>query len=391
MNFVRVLFVSGLLAALPARAVYAPLPEPEQKKDWQVSLRAGVSHDSNIFGAQTGAIGSMVYSASPKFEYAGSLTDQTFAAFAYTLSVDHVVDRPGDQTLDSHELMARLAHAFSPKTNIDISDYYQIAKNPESLLAGLPVNTNQSYKRNELNARLAGNPLPKFGGAIKARSVNYDYDNAVLAADLNRNENLFGVAGSYDVLPELKAVVEYRREAIDYRTGGAFKNKDTDFLIGGIDYAVARKLSLSGRLGEQWRSRASERSTSGLYAEFSAKYDYAPRSFLAGGYVYTLEETSNVAKYSDTRVNRLFVNVQHALSGLMVASGSVTYEPSQLQGRRGVADADETTVRAGAALTWLPTPHWSFSASVDRDRVTSDDPGRGQQRTRYGVSAAYAF
>src|SRR5690606_26089342 len=114
-------------------------------------------------------------------------------------------------------------------------------------------------------------------------------------------------------------------------------------------------------------------------------------SFLAGGYVYTLEETSNVAKSRDTRVNRLFANVQNALSGLMVASGSVTYEPSQLQGRRGVADADETTVRAGAALTWLPTPHWSFSASVDRDRVTSDDPGRGQQRTRYGVSAAYAF
>jgi hypothetical protein len=128
-----------------------------------------------------------------------------------------------------------------------------------------------------------------------------------------------------------------------------------------------------------------------LYAEFSTKYDYAERSYLAAGYIRTYEETSNVATYSDTRVNRLFVNVQHAVSALVVASGSFTYEPSQLQGRLGNPDADETTTRVGVALTWLPTPHWSFSASYDHDNVDSDDVGRAQERDRVGVSAGYAF
>ncbi len=379
------------MAALPAGAVYAPLPEQDQQKAWTVSVRAGVSHDSNIFGAETGAISSMVYGVSPKIAYEGSLSDQTFATFGYTLTLDHIVDRPGDKTLDSHDLMARLAHAFSRTTILDLSDFYQVAKNPESLLAGLPVNTDQSFKRNEFNARFATSPLPKFGTLLKARSVNYDYDNAVLADSLDRMENLFGVAGTYDLLPEAKAVIEYRHEVIDYRAGGSTKDKDTDFVIGGVDYAVAKKMSLSARLGQQWRNRVYGPSTSGLYAEFSTKYDYAKRSYLAAGYVRTYEETSNVVSYSDTRVNRLFLNVQHAVSALIVASGSVTYEPSQLQGRLGTPDADETTTRVGFALTWLPTPGWSFSASYDYDRIESDAPGRGQKRERVGVSAGYAF
>lgn len=392
MYYLRASIVTLLLAALPARAVYAPLPEPELQQDWVVTLRAGVIHDSNIFGADEGAISSMVYQAAPGIAYNGSLTDQTFASFNYQLSVDHFADRPGDRTLDSHTIMARLAHAFSPTSVMDVSDTYQIAKNPESLLAGLPINTDQSFKRNELNARWEASPLPKAGFTLKARSISYRYDNPRLARSIDRIENLYGVEGSYDVLPEFKAVGEYRHEDIFYRErGDEQKNKRTNFLIGGFDYAVARKLALTGRVGGQWRRRAAERSTSSPYAEFSAKYDYARRSFLAAGFVHTFEETSNLDFYTDTRVNRFFVNVQHALTGLLVASGSFTFEPSQLQGRRGVADVDETTHRLGFGLTWLPTPRWSFTASFDYDKVDSDAPGRGQQRERVGVSGSYVF
>lgn len=392
MTYLRASIVTLLLASLPARAAYAPLPQPELQQDWVVTLRAGVIHDSNIFGADQGAISSMVYQVAPGVAYNGSLTDQTFASFNYQLSVDHFADRPGDRTLDSHTIMARLAHAFSPSSNIDLSDTYQIAKNPESLLAGLPINTDQSFKRNELNARCETSPLPKSGITLKARSISYRYENAKLARSIDRIENLYGIAGSYDVLPELKAVGEYRHEAIYYRKqGDEQKNKRTNFLIGGFDYAVARKLALTGRVGGQWRSRAAERSTSSPYAEFSAKYDYARQSFLAAGFAHTFEETSNVDLYTDTRVNRFFVNVQHGLSGLLVASGSFTFEPSELQGRRGVADVDETTYRLGLGLTWLPTPRWSFTASFDHDKVDSDAPGRGQQRDRIGVSGSYVF
>jgi hypothetical protein len=391
MNLARVFLIGGLIAALPARAIYAPLPDTSGEEPWSVTLRAGVMHDSNIFGAQDGEIDSIVYQASPRIAFNGSLTDQTFAAFSYTLAIDHFQDRPGDKTLDSHDLFARLAHAFSATSNIDVSNIYQISKNPESLLAGLPVNSNQSFKRNEFDARFVAAPAPKIGATLKFRSVNFNYDNPALGAQLDRTENLYGVSGSHALLPEISLVAEYRREDIFYRVGGSTKNKESDFLIGGFDYAIARKLSLATRLGYEWRKRSSEQSTSGVYAEISGKYDYAERSFLTGGFVHTLEESSNIIRYNDTRVNRLFVNVQHAVSALVVASGSVTYEPSQLQGRRGFEDADETTTRVGVAITWLPTPRWSYSASFDYDKIESDDADRGQQRNRVGVSAGYTF
>jgi len=391
MNLARVLFVGGLIAAAPLRAVYAPLPEQEQNKAWTATLRAGVTHDSNIFGSAAGAIDSLVYEAAPKVAFSGSLDDRTFAEFSYGLTVDHFVDRPGDKTLVSHGLAARLAHAFSAATSLDVSEDYQFAKNPESLLAGVPVNTDQSYQRNELDGRFTTAPLPKFGATAKVRSVLFRYDNDALARSLDRLENLYGLSGSYDVLPGTKAVAEYRHEDIYYRKAGEAKNKRTDFALVGLDYAVARKLSLSGRVGNSWRHRSAERSAGTPYAELSAKYDYARGSYAAFGYAYTYEETSNVFLYNDTKVNRLFLNVRHALSALIAASASVDYEPSQLQGRRGIADVDETTTRAGLALTWSPTLHWAASATWDYDHVDSDDPGRTQDRNRYGVNVAYSF
>ena len=74
--------------------------------------------------------------------------------------------------------------------------------------------------------------------------------------------------------------------------------------MGGIDYAVARKLSLGSRLGLEWRSREAERDTTSPFAEVSAKYDYTEKSFLIGGFGYNLEETSDTARFSDTKARR---------------------------------------------------------------------------------------
>ena len=390
MNYTRLMIVGGLTAALPAWAVYAPIPEQDQGKEWTVSMRADVSHDNNIFGAATGAISSTVYEASPKLAFNASLTEQTFASASYELTLDQFTNRPGTKTLDSHLFSGRIAHAFSSVTTLDLSDDYSIARNPESLLAGIAINTDQSYKRNEFNGRLTTSLAPKLGTTVKVRSVNYRYDNATLAGSLDRTENLYGLAGSYDVLPEAKGVLEYRHEDVIYRTAGANKDKHSDFLIGGFDYSIAKQLTATARLGYEWRRRDQERSTSTPYAELSAKYDYAPGSFVSSGYVYTLEETSNVALYTDTKVNRFFVNVQHAITPLLVASGSVTYEPSVLQGRRGLPNADETTTRFGLALTYLLSKNWLLSVHYDRDHVDSDDTSRNQQRTRVGAGASYA-
>lgn len=392
MNFLRVLLAGGLLlAASPAHAVYAPIPEQEQGKTLVLTLKSGFSYDTNLFAAASKNVESSIFLIAPKAAYNASLTDQTFLSLSYQLTLEHFDNRPGDKTLDGHEVTARVAHAFTPATTLDVLEVFQASRNPESLLNGLPLNSDQSNNRNEVNATFTTAPTAKTGLTVKARTVNYDYRDAALSRSLDRIENLYGFSGSYAILPELKAVAEARHQDVFYSKLGETKNKNSDYLMGGVDYAFAKKLTASARAGAEWRHRDAERSSTSPYAEFSMKYDYTETSFLSGGFMYTLEETSDTTRFTDTKVNRVFVSAQHHLTALVVASGSLTYESSVLQGRRGQANIDEKTTRAGAALSYLPTKNWTLSASYDVDNVSSDDRGRDMVRHRVGVSASYSF
>lgn len=396
--------LGGLVAALPARAVYAPIPEQEQGKDLTFTVRGGVAYDSNLFGADRGTVGSTVWTLAPKAIYNASVTDQTFVAGSYALTLDQFDNRPGDKLLDSHDLSLRVAHAFTKATTVDVNDVFTRSRNPEALLTGVlnpdgtpQRNPDQSVMRNQLDGRFQTAPGPKIGTVIKARTVYHNYyRNATLGRNVDRIENIYGVAGDYAILPELKAVAEFRHQDVFYRKEGEIKNKRSDYLMGGADYALAKKLSFSGRLGAEWRRRASQDDANSPFAEFSGKYDYTEDSFFVFGASYALEETTDTARYTDTRVNRYFVNAQHSLTKILVASASLTYEPAELQGRvtaPGVRERDieETTVRTGAALSYLPTKNWTVSGHYDYDRVYSGLASREMVRHRVGLNAIYTF
>jgi opacity protein-like surface antigen len=387
----RALIVGGLLAALPVWAVYAPIPEQEQGKDLTFSIKGGVAYDSNIFGSATDERGSAILTLAPRIAYNTSLTPQTFFSAAYGLTLDYFDNRPGDDLLDSHDISARLAHAFSKVTFVDLNELFTISRNPESLLPGQTLNTDQSFTRNQLDGRFVTAITAKISTTLKARSIFYDYHDHELGRSLNRLENLYGWSGDYAILPELKGVAEYRHQDIFYRTLGERKNKTSNYLMGGVDYDVARALSVVGRLGAEWRQRKAEPDATAPYVEFSGRYNYQEASFLTAGYVYTMEETSDPQRFNDTKVHRLFTNLQHAVTALIVASGSLTYEPARLQGRGGNAGIDETTWRAGAALNYLPTKNWTISIGYDYDRVRSDEPSRQLRRQRVGLNAIFAF
>lgn len=380
-------------AVLPtlALAVYAPIPEQEQGKALTFKLGASVYHDSNIFGGATGEISSMVYNFMGAIAYNGSIDDQTFASASYELSNDHIIDRPGSKDLTSHTLNARLAHSFSADSNLDLSAGYNIAKNPQSLLAGIALNTDQSFKRGQLDARYTTSAGQKTGIIAKYRYINFNYDNATLGANLDRTEHLLGLEGNFALLPQTKLVGEYRYQKIGYDSGSATKDKSSNFLMGGVDYNPGKNLLMSGRVGFEARQRDAAPNTTTPYVELSSRYTFAESSFLAAGYTYTIEEPSDVARFTDTKVNRIFVNLQHHLTATISASGSLTYEPSQLQGRGTQKNLDEKTTRFGLGLTWLPTKNWTISATYDLDDVNSDDANRGQNRSRYGVNARFTF
>ena len=381
------------LAAIPsiAFAVYAPLPEQEQGKALSFRLGASVYQDSNIFGGATDERSSAVYKVSFGAAFNGSVTAKTFLTLGYDFSNDHVSDRPGKQDLANHAFISRLAHSFSEGTNIDISENYQMSNSPASLLNGLPVAADQSAKNNQFSVRFQTTAGEKGGLVFKYRNLDTAFDVAALAADLDHNDHLVGLEGSYALLPETKLVGEYRYGVVNYGTNGALKDKTSHYFMGGVDYNPNEKTIVTARGGFENRERESQSSTTAPYAEISLNYAYAERSFISGAYTFGLEEPSDVVRFTDSRVNRFVGTVQHHLSALVIASSSLTYESATLQGRRGVADLEETARRFGLALIWQPTKNWDISATFDNDHTTSGDVNRTQDRTRYGIGAKFSF
>ncbi|MFM9078818.1 MAG: hypothetical protein ACKOTE_01575, partial [Opitutaceae bacterium] len=120
------LFTGGV-----ARAAYAPVPETDEGKDLIVKVRASVAHDSNLFGAASGAISTAVYTLAPGITWNRSVTEQTFFSASYGLTLDRFDRRPGDKLLDSHDATLRLAHAFSQATVLDLNNAFMIGARHE--------------------------------------------------------------------------------------------------------------------------------------------------------------------------------------------------------------------------------------------------------------------
>ena len=382
------------LASVRGLAVYAPIPEQEQGKLLTIYATAGAYYDTNIFGAPADERSSMVYQVSPRFVFNLSATDQTLVSASYQLSLDHFADRPGKRLLDSHTASATLRHTFSPRLEAELSDTFQLSKNPESLLPGLStvLNTDQSYSLNQLDGRLAANLTKRTGLTLKARAATFAYDNESLAVELDRSEYLVGLAATHVLLPEIQAVAEYRHQTIRYTDGGGTKDKDSDFALMGADYVINTRAALSGRLGAEYRRRKGAADETLPYAEFAVKVDYGKGSYLSAGYGFSVEEVSNLDVYTDMAVHRFFANVQQVLTPRMVVTGSASWEPTRLNGREGISpDRDETNTKVGMAAVYRLSTLWTVSATLDRDDVSSDDPGRQLKRSRGGLTARWVF
>lgn len=394
MRHFRPLLAIWFLCLPRLQAVYAPVPEAEQGKALTVYLSGGVYHDSNIFGGSANEVDSLVYAFNPGIAFNASLGGRSFASASYRLACDYIPDRPGKKTLDSHEFTARVAHTFTPQMELDLSDTYQISKNPESLLPGLAtvVNVDQSFHRNQFDARFATSLTKRTGLTFKSRHTVYAYNDPGLARSLDRSELLAGITAAHSLLPDLQALVEYRNLMIRYKDDGLYKDKRSHFLLVGVDRAMTDRFSISGRLGFEARRRKGDRNDTLPYAEAGLKYDHGKGSYVAFGYGYSVEETSNTDLYTDISVNRFFINLQQTVTSSLVTTGSITWEPSNLHGRTGVnPDRSETNTQIGIAVVYRLARRLSLSLTVDRDHIRSDDPSRSLKRTRTGLSIKYVF
>ena len=386
-----VFFGCALVSSIPAWAVYAPIPESEQGKELSYALRAGMTYDTNIFGSATLPTTSLIFEVAPKITANISVTKEMFFSGSYEAVVDQYKNRPGKKTLDSHYLEVNLARSFSKTSTLYLSDNFSIIRNPESLLNGIPLNSDQSYESNSASARFSYAPTELISAVLKANDLYYHYLNATLGNQLDHNEDLLGAEGDYSLSEDLKAAGEVRHQDVIYAHGGSTNDKYTEFAMAGADYKFGPKSQIGFRLGGEWRSRSGASSVTTPYAELTGKYTLGKESFVGVGYTYDHEESSDVVHYTDSKVNRFFANFQHPISALLIASASLDYEPSTLLGRAGQPNVREISTRGGLGLSYIPRKNWMITANYDYDFVNSQVFARGLNRSRSGLSGRYSF
>src|ERR1700685_501501 len=168
MRALRIILVGSSLGfCASARAVYAPIPEAEQGKDFSLSLMSGISYNTNIFGSATDAVGSFDFVVSPKIVFNSSLTDQTFFSATFQPSLDYLPNRPGSEVLYSQVVDARIAHSFSKTSVVDLTDALSYDQTPEASVNGAPVNTNQTLLSNQFDGRYSFSPMQNLGLVLK--------------------------------------------------------------------------------------------------------------------------------------------------------------------------------------------------------------------------------
>lgn len=382
-----------LTAATTLLAVYAPIPSQEQGEALSGSIASGVYYDSNIFGSQDGRISSVVGQIAPHVDYNHSLSDQTFFSANYDLQVLIFENRPGsDDVLANNFLNARIDHTFSPTLFASISDNFSYTMNPESaVIAGQPLQTDQSYFYNQVEAEALWNITEKWSLEGVFRNQFWFYDDNQLADELDRVQWATGAEVGYLFLPELTIVGEYRFEYDDYTDNSPPKSSFSNYFLAGADYNMTERFLVQARVGAEYRIRESNPDRTSPYGELTLLYLLTERSYVSGGLVYGIFETSDTSSFLDQENLDLNLNFEYFVFPKIALSGSLTYQYAQMNGRGFTPDANEYTYRAGVGVSYLITDNWAAWIDYDYDLVDSQVPGRNQVRNRVGGYVRYTF
>ncbi len=383
------------ISILPvARAVYAPIPLQEQGKALTFSIEAGEHYDSNIFGANTAPTSSFITEVKPRIDGNYSLADQTFLSGYYELQYQYFENRPGDKNIFNNRLGLELDHTFTEALFLSLADDLAFIENPQSaIITGAPLQTDQSYISNFLDFAVTWQATQTIAIVNKYFNGYWDYDDSLLATQLDRMEHLYGLEVDYDYLPEWTIVGEYRFQYNDYRNNVVPKDNHSNFLLAGFDYQTTEQLSILARVGVDFRDRDAASNETSPYGELTAVYQYAERSFVSAAFTYGIFETTDTNQFLDSEDAIFVLNTESYVTDFIVLSGALTYQYSTLQGRpgNGIGDAIEKTTRFGAGVSYLPTPNWAVILTYDYDFVNSEVYTRNQVRNRVGVSGRYTF
>jgi hypothetical protein len=426
-------------ASLQAAATMDVAPGSQQAtKPWSVSATLRGFYDSN-------------YSTSPKdfrrdsygLEISPSasvniIRDQTSFGLSYVYSYRYYEDRdslhiPSDD--QSHQVNAKLSHAFTPRFKLDVTDSFALAQEPELLAGGIPVQT--SFLRSEgdnirnfANIAFSAGITENLTAVLSYENEYYDYDEEGHGRNLNtrsalldRLEHRGKIQLRQVVLPKTVAVAEYQFERIDYTAPGS--NSPIGFPVGpgvlavyapdernsyahyftvGVDQGITPTLNASLRIGAQYTKFDNLNAVRVLdpnveedkwspYVDANITWLYMPQSYAQLGVRHQRAQSDvgfiGITPNLDAESTGVYGSVNHRFFGHFLASLIAQYQHSSYEDAAGIGSTEDDYFGGGVNLTYEINKFVSVETGYNYDRLDSDlnasQTGWNRSYTRHRV------
>jgi hypothetical protein len=428
----------------------------DASKPWSVSATLRGFYDDNTGtlpdhvappnGADRDSFG---FEVSPSAALAWSV-DQTTLTLGVLYSFMYYENIPPSSTgHDDHTFTfnGSLSHAFNEQVQARVSDSFVIGQEPDLLRAGNVFSTFQrvsgdnirNYGMIGVDAQLS----PEFGLNAGYDNAFYDYkDRGVhfngvavqpsLAGALNRIENRAHIEGNYQAMPETKVLLGYQFTDVSYTgdqlIGGHLlpdpnnpfqpildqngnpvvfdpqfsedRNSRQHTFYTGAEHSFSPQFKGAIRVGASYTEYYNDTtvdSTWTPYVNATLRYNYAPQSFVEGGFSYDRNATDVVGAglpstmTVDAESAVVFVSVNHRLTPQIFASLLGQFQNSSYRG--GTYDGnDEQYYLLGLQLEYRFNQYFSAHVGYNYDRLESSSAiNRSFDRNRVyvGITATY--
>lgn len=408
------------LGAASVQAAYTPSMEAgDSAKPWSVSASLRGFYDDNYTTSpKPFARESFGVELSPAADLNLRPTEQTYIGLSYAYSMRWYEDRKQNSADHSHQANAKLSHAFSERYQLDLSDSFVIAQEPQvldpSAVVTTPLRSNGNNIRNTGSATVTAAWTELFSTVLGYSNTFYDYDQtgpASRSALLDRMEHLITINGRWQALPQTVAVLGYQYGMIDYTSKNSLnfftyvnpdvRDNKSHYAYVGVDQGIAQNLNASVRVGAQITDYdnpvpGSTQDTVNPYVDANATWTYMKDSYLQLGVRHSRSQTdvaffgASAVPTLDAETTTVYGSLNHQI--LPKLTGSVLGQAQFSSFESGAADnLSDYFFLVGVNLAYEINKFLVAETGYNYDRLDSDLAGRSYTRNRIyiGLRARY--
>lgn len=410
----RIIACAGIaaLGAVSLQAAYAPgLSSTESSKAWSVSLGLRGFYDSNYNTApESYAKDSFGLEVTPRLSLNVPL-ESTLLGLDYAYGMRYYADRESGKEDQSHQVNARIDHAFSENYKVDVKDSFVVAQEPEIIdpSLALPLRTDGSNFHNAASIMFHGDFTRTLGAELGYSNNIFDYDQAgpdSYSALLDRMEHLATVNLRWRALQQTVAIFGYQYGVVDHSSTQTvnglpadYRDSRSHYFYVGADQNFTPTLNAALRVGAQYTEYPNANKYAGAtglddsswspYADASVTWTYMPGSTLQVGARNQRSQASYIDTL-DTEATSFYVSLTHQITAKLTGNLMATAQNSAYN--QGLNDGKvDDYYSFGANLAYQINQFLAAEAGYNFDRLDSDLSNRSFTRNRVylGLRASY--